>query len=798
MAELTYQKIIEQMTLEDRIALCSGADFWTTKAFEKYGIPSIRVADGPHGLRKPIGEQNEPGIGKSVPATCFPTASLTACSWDYELLEEIGSALGEEALQEGVSVILGPGANLKRNPLCGRNFEYFSEDPFLSGQMAAGWIKGVQSKGVGVSLKHFAGNNQENERMQSNSIIDERALRELYLSGFELAVRQAQPATIMCAYNLLNGTHCSDNTYLLREILRDEWGFKGVIMTDWGAMNEREKAFEAGLDLEMPGGAGYFDQAVLQAIQEGKLSEEYLNESVDRMLKLIYTAHENLKEGIQYDVKAHHELARKAAAQSAVLLKNEDRLLPLPKNKTIAVIGFLAEKPRYQGAGSSFIVPTYLSNTLEGLNQHQMTYGYYPAYSLKGETQEALLKEAIEGAKKSDLALVFIGLTEDYESEGFDRENMGLPPLHNRLVEEVAKVNPDTVVVLVGGAPVEMPWLSKVKGVLNLYLAGQAGGLAAADLLTGATNPSGKLAETYPLHYEDIPSAGLFETGKKQAQYRESFYSGYRYFDKTKMEVAFPFGFGLSYTSFEYSGLNLSEKEIKEGDEVKVSVNIRNSGEREGAEIVQLYVSDLSKTVYRPEKELKGFKKVFLKAGEEKKISFNLDRRSFAIFDPQTKKWGIPDGEYAILLASSSQDIRLQETLRIQGTKLKISAPDWYIHPGGKPKQEDFEKLLGYKISPVKIPQKGQYSMSSSLRDMQDHFVIRQVIKYLEKTVGESCGGVDYSNPNFRMSMETSLGTPLKSLVSLSSGAMPANLAQGLVHLANGTPLKGIMSILKK
>jgi beta-glucosidase len=798
---LKHHETIARMSLADKVAFCSGANFWSTKAFEPYGIPAIRMTDGPHGLRRPIGDGDIPGSDPSLPATCFPTASLTACSWDRGLLQEMGEALAEEALQAGVSIILGPGVNIKRNPLCGRNFEYFSEDPYLAGELATSWIDGMHSKGVGVSLKHFAGNNQENQRMTSDSLIDERTLREIYLPAFEKAVKSARPATIMCAYNRLNGTYCSDNAYLLRNILRDEWGFEGVIVTDWGALNDRVKAFQAGLDLEMPGGVGYFDRAVIEAVRRGDLPEARVDESVDRLLSLIADAMKNRQPNYRYDVDEHHALAKKIAVNSAVLLKNEDHVLPLRRDQRIALIGVLAKEPRYQGAGSSFINPTILSNALDGFDAQGLAYTYYPGYALKGADNGTLLPEAVGGARDCEIAIVFAGLTEDLESEAFDRSNMKLPQAHDDLIERVAAANPNTVVVLVGGSPMEMPWLAKVKAVLHMGLAGQAGGLAVAELLTGIVNPSGKLAESYPLCYEDVPSAGFYETGGRQAQYREGLYVGYRYYDKAQKDVCFPFGHGLSYTTFEYSRLTLSRTEMWDTDELAVTVTVKNSGQVDGAEIVQAYVGDQQPMTYRPEKELRGFAKVFLKAGEAQSITFTLNFRSFACFDAAARAWVVPDGIYAISIGSSSRDIRAQQNVIVHGTPRTTCLPDrpgWYATLSGTVTQADFEALLGHRIEKVEEPRKGEFTMSSTLRDMEGSFAIRMMIRFIEKTVAKGFGGVDYTNPNFKMVMESSLNSPMKTMVMSSGGGMPPHVAQGLVHLANGHWIKGLRSFMQK
>ncbi len=795
---MKYQTIIDQLTLEDKVALCSGADFFSTKPFEKYGIPAISMADGPHGLRKQEAAADQLGVNKSMPSTSFPTASLSACSWDRDLLREMGAAIGEEALQEGVSIVLGPGVNIKRNPLCGRNFEYFSEDPYLAGELAVGWINGVQSRGVGTSLKHFAANSQETERMTSDSIMDERTLREIYLPAFEKAVKAAKPSTVMCAYNLLNGVYCSDNRFLLREILRDEWGFEGAVVTDWGAMNDRVKAFEAGLDLEMPGSKGHFDKKVIAAIQNMELPEERINESVDRLLDLIFTAVANRQTDFRYDVEGHHLLAKKIAVNSAVLLKNDENILPIAKGKKIALIGALAKSPRYQGAGSSHVNPTQLVSVLDGFNALGLDFAYFDGYPLKGAGDETLLAEAMKGAKECDVAVIVAGLPEEYESEGFDRENLSMPESHNALIAKIAEANPNTVVVLVGGAPVEMPWLSQVKAVLNMYLAGQAGGLAAAELLMGIVNPSGKLAESYPLAYADVPSAGVYETGGKQAQYREGIFVGYRYFDKAQKAILFPFGYGLSYTTFEYSDLTISQTELSAPYELQVSVTVKNTGSVDGAEVVQVYVGAVDSAVFRPEKELKEFAKVFLRAGESRRVRFALGARAFAIYDGG---WVIPGGKYHIAVGASSRDVRCQGEVDVQGTEARRKSGlegGWYQHLSGKPSQVEFEALLGRKIPSPKIWKKGEYTLECTFNDLKDSFIIRQVVKGIEGSIAKGFGGADYSNPTFKTIMSSTLNTPLKNLSQLSPESMPLSMSTGMVHLANGQFIKAILAFTKK
>ncbi len=797
---MKHEDIIARMTLEEKAAFCSGASWWMTKEFPHLGIPAVRMTDGPHGLRNLVAKNDTFDAEISHPATCFPTASLTACSWDRELLCEMGQALGNEALAAGISIILGPGVNIQRNPLCGRNFEYFSEDPTLAGELAASWIEGVQSRGVGVSLKHYAGNSQENLRMTSDSLIDERALREIYLPAFEKAIKAARPATVMCAYNKLNGTYCSDNNYLLRDILRDEWGFEGVVVTDWGAMNDRVKAFEAGLDLEMPGGLGYYDKDVILAVKNGALAESLLDDCVDRLLELVLTAAKRLQPESAIDEGAHHQLARKIAAASGVLLKNEDKLLPLKTGQRIAVIGALAEHPRYQGTGSSRVNPTRLSSALDGFKEQGLDFVYYPGYEIAGIDRAELANEAVVGAAGCDVAIIFAGLTEDYESEGYDRSDMQLPANHNELIRRVTAVQPNTVVVLAGGAPIEMPWLGEVKAVLTMLLAGQAGGLAAVDLLTGKVNPSGKLAASYPLGYADVPSADTYGKQGDLVEYRESIYVGYRYYDKAGKEVLLPFGHGLSYTTFEYRDLTLSKSNLTPEDELTISMRVKNTGSQAGSEIVQVYVSDLTTGIFRPVRELRDFAKVHLKPGEEKKLTFALNQRAFACYIPSEHAWVVPDAEYQVSIGASSRDIRLSQTLHVHGVKQipELSAvPVWYRNPVGEVSRSDFEIVLGKKVIEPEPARKGEYSMSSTLEQMQSSLIVRMVLRSLEKRVAGILDNPPPGDPRLRMMIEGIKTTPLKSLIALSKGAMPVSLAHGIVDAANGKTIRGLWSILK-
>ncbi len=601
------KKIINDLSLEEKAGLCSGADFWHLKSVERLGLGKIMVTDGPHGLRKQDGDSDHVGLNDSVPTTCFPAACTTASSWDEKLLFEMGEALGEECLQEQVSVILGPGANIKRSPLCGRNFEYFSEDPHLSGKMAASLIKGIQSKDIGTSLKHYVMNNQEERRMTIDAMVDERAQREIYLKSFEIAVKEAKPWTIMCSYNRVDATYLSNNKRLLNDILRDEWGYNGVVVSDWGATNDRVNAIKAGLDLEMPSSGGVNDSRIIEAVKSGRLSEGELDKAVENLVDLILKS-VKAKKDFKYDKQAHHRLARKVAANSAVLLKN-DGTLPLDKKTKVAIIGQFAKKPRYQGAGSSIITPTKVESVCDVLDAEGVAYQYAQGYNIKtAGVDKALIDEAVLCAKEAEIAVVLAGLTDDFESEGFDREHMDLPATHTALIQAVSKANPKTVVVLQNGSPVTMPWINGVCVVLESYLGGQAGGGAIVDILYGEVNPSGKLAETFPMKLEDNPSYKHFPGLKTRVEYRESIYVGYRYYDKAKKEVLFPFGFGLSYTEFEYSDLKIDK--IKNG--YKVSYVIKNTGSRDGAEVSQIYVRNAESVLFKPEKELRAFDKVFL------------------------------------------------------------------------------------------------------------------------------------------------------------------------------------------
>lgn len=685
---LDVKKLVNELTLEEKASLCSGADFWHTKAIDRLNIPAAMVSDGPHGIRKQESLADHMGVAESIKSIGFPTASAMACSFDRDLLHKVGDALGEECVAEDLAVLLGPGINMKRSPICGRNFEYYSEDPVVAGELGAAFVNGVQEHGVGTSLKHFAANNQEWRRMSISAEIDERTLREIYLAAFETVVKKAQPWTIMCSYNRINGVYSCENDWLLNKVLRDEWGFEGLVMTDWGAMDERVPSLKAGLDLEMPDCHGETDKLIVKAVQSGELEESVLDTAVERILTMVdkyLTARKDIDPASMvhplpssaergYDVAAHHALARTTAEQSAVLLKNED-ILPLQKDKKIAFIGEFAKVPRIQGGGSSHINNTSIESALDAAGD---SVSYAQGFHIDEETtDETLLQEAITLAKESDVAVIFAGLPDSFESEGFDRTHLNMPANQNELIARISEVQPNVVVVLHSGSPIAMPWLDKVAGVLQMYLAGQASGGAAVNLLFGDATPCGKLAETFPLHLEDNPSYLNFPGNREKVCYQEGVFIGYRYYDKKKMDVLFPFGYGLSYTDFTYSnmkvtvnGKNAADVDvIKETDEIVVSADITNTGNCDGAEIVQLYIKNPVVYEIRPEKELRDFAKVFLKAGETKTVTFMLNARAFSYYETRIHDWYAESGDYEILLASSSRDIRLQYTVSITGSK---------------------------------------------------------------------------------------------------------------------------------
>lgn len=798
---MKYKDIISTMTPEEKASLCSGKDFWHFQALRKFGIEAINVTDGPHGLRKQkTKKESGTDMLQGIPAVCFPTASATSCSWDPELIERMGVALGEECNAEGVSVLLGPGNNIKRNPLCGRNFEYFSEDPLLAGEMAAAWIKGVQSQGVGASLKHFAANNQEARRMTVDSVVDERTLREIYLAGFETAVKKGKPWTVMNAYNRLNGTYCAENKWLLTDVLRDDWGFGGIVITDWGAENEIVDGLKAGQNIEMPSSDGLAAAKIVDALIDGTLDEATLDARVDEILDILFKG-QKTKAAVPYDKTAHHALAREVATGSMVLLKNEDGILPLPKNKTVAVIGEMAKSPRYQGAGSSLINPTQLDSVFDELLRQDIGFLYAQGYDKSTDkTDMALIREAVDTAKRCDSVLLFIGLTDEFESEGFDRSHLDLPQSHINLLTAVSKANPNVVVVLAGGAPIRMQWIDSCKAVLHTFLPGQAGAGAAVDLLFGNANPSGKLSETYLLKLEDTPSYNNFPGSPVTVEYREGLYVGYRYFDKVGKDVLFPFGHGLSYTTFEYSGLKLSKKNIKDTDTLKVTFKVKNTGDRAGAEVAQVYVSDTESTVYRPVKELKGFKKIFLEPGEEKTVTVELDKRAFAFWNTAIGDWYVESGAFDILVGASSRDIRLQAGVKVTSSDPDAAVPNdrenlpaYYSGDIQNVPDAQFEALLGRPIpNPVRdanLP----LDINSSLELAENTAAGKVINGALRSVIKAIAGGA--SNEGMMLAMATQI--PIRCFVSMSMGVFSEDMAQALLDILNGkSALVGVGKIV--
>lgn len=667
--ERDVKEIVRQMTLEEKAGMCSGKDFWHLKSVERLGIPEVMVSDGPHGLRKQAENGDHLGINESIKAVCFPAACATACSFDRDLLEEMGAALGTECQAENVSVLLGPAVNIKRSPLCGRNFEYFSEDPYLAGQMAKAHITGVQKEGVGTSIKHFAANNQEYHRMSASSEVDERTLREIYLAAFETPVKEAKPKTVMCSYNRINGVFASENPWLLDEVLRKEWGYEGYVMSDWGAVNDRVPGLKAGLELEMPASGGETDRQIVEAVKNGTLKEEVLDQAVERILNVIFDYVDHRKDAV-FDMEKDHALAEKVETESMVLLKN-DGILPLKKGVRAAFIGVFAKTPRYQGGGSSHINSFRVTGALEAAEE-MADLTYAEGYRLKEDViDEVLVAEAVEAAKSAEVAVIFAGLPDAFESEGYDRTHMRMPESQNYLIHEVCKVQPNVVVVLHNGSPVEMPWAEEVSGILEAYLGGQGVGTAEARILFGEANPCGKLAETIPYKLSDNPSYLNFPGDGETVAYREGIFVGYRYYDRKEMPVRYPFGYGLSYTEFSYSNLQLDKSSMKDTDTLTVSVDITNTGKRAGKEIVQLYVADRTGSADRPVRELKNFAKVSLEPGETKTVRMELNKRSFAWYNVKLHDWYAASGTYEIQIGKSSREIVLCNTVELT-TDVKV------------------------------------------------------------------------------------------------------------------------------
>lgn len=750
-------KVLGQMTLEEKASMVNGLDFWHLKGVERLGVPSVMVTDGPHGLRKQVGDSDHLGINASCPATAFPTAAGLACSFDRELLREVGGALGDLCQQEDVAVILGPGCNIKRSPLCGRNFEYFSEDPFLAGEMAAAHISGVQSRNVGTSLKHFAMNNQEDRRMSVDVECDERAKREIYLAGFERAVKKGKPWTVMCSYNKIDGVYSSENPWLLREVLRDEWGFDGFTMTDWGACNDHVKGVEAGMDLAMPSLGPGADEKIVEAVRAGRLDERVLDRAVERILRIIDRYVENHKVDPDFSLGVQHHLARKVAREAAVLLKN-DGVLPLRSSGRIAFIGAFAEKPRYQGSGSSHINASEITSALDAVRSVAKV-SFAKGFEAEDDRVDAALQaEAVALAKDSDVAVLFVGLPDSFESEGFDRTHMRMPACQNELIEKVCAVCERVVVVLHNGSPVEMPWADKVQAILEMYLGGQAVGGAAVDLLFGAVSPCGKLAETFPMRLEDNPSYLSFPGDGDHVKYTEGIYVGYRWYDARRMDVRYPFGHGLTYTTFEYSNLRLSAEKLGQDEVLEVRVDVTNTGRVGAKEIVQLYVHSAHEGVSRPVQELKGFEKVYVAPGATETVTFKLCRRAFSYFSTDIHDWYAEGGAYEIRIGASSRDIRLTGTVELEAAKplpVKVTADTTF---------GDLVKIPGAQqiLAPLMA---GTADLHDAMADGEE---------------GSGMGGAANAMADAMFKY-----MPLHALMSFSQGAFTEEMMQGVIQALN-------------
>ncbi len=790
--------ILKNMTLKEKADITSGLLFWETKPYAHHGIPSVYMSDGPHGIRKENNEAGDLVSLASYPATCFPPAVTVASTWNRDYAAEMGRAISYEAKDQGVCTVLGPGVNIKRSPLCGRNFEYYSEDPYIAGELAYNFINGVQEKGIGTSIKHYAVNSQEYLRMSISSVADMRTLREIYLPAFEKAIKLSQPQTVMCSYNRINGVFSSDNKWLLTDVLREEWGFKGLVMTDWGAMNERVQAIKAGLDLQMPGPDSNNSKKIIKAIKRGELTEAELDKVVERLIDYALEGDKSRDADYKCDYDKSHQISKRIALDGAVLLKNDKSFLPLKKTDKVAVLGELARTPRYQGSGSSRINPYHMVSYLDKLESISAEYKFAAGYKITEDGVDSeLLAEAVDIAKTQDKVIIFAGLTDNYETEGADRFMLDIPQGHIDLINAVSEVNPNIVVVLQLGAPITMPWLDKVTAVLNTYLTGDANGEVTYDLLYGDVNPSGKLAETFSNTIEDVLSTKYFRSGPKTVEHREGLYVGYRYFDKAKKDVLFPFGYGLSYTTFEYSDLKLSKKKLKASDKLKVSFTITNTGKVEGAEVAQLYVADLESTTHRPIKELKGFDKVYLKAGEAKEVSIELDSRSFSYYDIELIDWFIEKGEFDILIGKSSQDIVLNDKVTLETSHPehipsddKGICPDYYsLDKLDSISDKSFEGILGHEIPTNALTRKGEYNRNSTLIDMENTWIGKLFMKVGKKILASQIKDADYTT----MLMYESIFTEntLRSYSGFSKGIVGDGMVQAIVDFANGKFIKG-------
>lgn len=790
---LKYESIISKMTLEEKALMMSGKNTWQTVDFEKYGIPSMTMSDGPHGLRRQAGAGDHLGLNASLSATCFPTAATVANSWDEELGEEIGVALAEEAATMDVNVILGPGLNIKRSPLCGRNFEYFSEDPYHAGKMAAAYVRGMQSQGGSACPKHFAVNSQELRRMANDSVVDERTFREIYTTGFEIAVKEGKAKAIMSAYNEINGVYANENSHLLQEILVDEWGFDGCVISDWGGSNDHALGVQNGSHLEMPGTGKSGMRDIVKAVQAGTLKEEVLDQRLDELLSLIFATHGTTEKakGTTFDVEAHHKLARKAAEESIVLLKNQDNILPLKPGTKVAVIGDFARKPRYQGAGSSLVNPAKEPEAiLDMIGEYDIVMvSYEQGYVRNRPPKMDLLRKAKEAAKGADVVLFFGGLDEISESEGLDRTHMMMPEAQGMLIDELSTVNENLVVVLSAGSAIEMPWHQYVKGIVHGYLGGQAGASAMLNVLTGKVNPSGRLNETYPIHYEDTPCYHYYPGRERSSEFREALYVGYRYYTTIDKKVRYPFGYGLSYTKFRYYNLKVNEQGVTFG--------IENTGDVAGAEVAQLYIGKKSDTVFRPVRELKGFKRVVLAPGEETEVTIPFDDKTFRFFDTRTNTWEIESGEYQIMIGTDAETMQLQAPMQVNGTVAegpyrRDKMPEYF---SGKVKvvgDEAFEQLYGRPIPDGSWS--GEIGMNDAVCQLYYGKGIIGKIFYgvlrLMLKISEWQG-----KPNLNVLFNYNM--PIRGYAKMTGGFVTMEMARALTEMANGHRIKGTAHLIR-
>lgn len=826
---LKHKHIVEQMTLSEKCGLLSGRNMWSTKPVERLGIRSLFLADGPTGVRKQIDEGDHLGMNESLPATCWPTASALACSWDPELCEKVGGLLGKEAVSQGVDVVLGPGLNIKRSPICGRNFEYFSEDPYLSGKLAAGFIRGIQGNGIAACAKHFAANSQELNRMNCDSVVDERTLREIYLTNFEIAVKEGRPKAIMTSYNKVNGAYANENEHLLRDILAGEWGFTGVVMSDWGGSNDHVEGVRAGSHLEMPGTHGDSERQLEQAVREGRISEELIDQRVDELLDLVFSlrmpgcdripGNNQLPENDQrsghihhpakdshsrpdrfsgdhmittFDIDYHHEMAEKAAEQTIVLLKNESRILPLKKGARVAVVGDFAADPRFQGAGSSLVNPTRLESTLDVIGRFELELiGYAPGFRRNGKRDARLENEAVELVKRAEVVLLYMGLPEIFETEGMDREHMRLPDNQVALLHELADVNKNIVIILSAGSPVEMPWIDDCAALVWGGLGGQAAAAALLKVITGQVNPSGRLAETIPLRYEDMPVSAYYPGLQYSAEYREGLYVGYRYFETVGREVLFPFGFGLSYTTFEYSDLAVTEQQV--------SLTLKNTGEMAGAEVVQVYIGCPDGKVFRPAKELKGFAKVYLEPGENRTVTIPLDDKAFRYFNVKTGRWETESAMYKVMAGPNVRDIRLTGTIGIKGTDAPCpydpaAIPSYYSGHVENVSQAEFETLLGHPVPESAWDTKRPLGMNDALCQMYyaKSRLARLAYRVLTRVKYRSIAS---GKPDLDILCVYHM--PFRGLAKLSGGIITMDMARALLVIVNGHFIKGLRQLAR-